>query len=888
MIGRAIFAIYAVITSTPSESAWTFTTLDAPLAYHSTSATDIDGDHIVGIYLDSSGKNHGFLYDGSSYQTLDHPSAAGQGTNPLGISGTNIVGTYYPYPSVPYGFLYDGTSWTTIKHPMGVTTCLLAVSGPFILGYYKDSWTQPRAYAFLYDGSSYTPLDNIWSTGMSGGRIVGYKSDSSGFHGFVYDGSSYRTLDHPLGAKGTWIHDIDGLNMVGAYIDSSGKGHGFLYDGSSWTTIDHPLAVHGGWASGISGSRIVGRYDDSQGHTHGYVATTAFKPYELIITSSEGGSVTIPGEGSFTSFLRDQETTISLKATAKPGYCFMNWTETAVDAGKVADPKMASTTMIFNGDYVLRANFTSADSPPSSPTLTSPANGAGAMPAPAFCLSASDPCGDRLKFKIELLKGDVVIRTFDQSQSADGWDKVDYASDEVATLAMPGGQTLARGMYQWRGYAFDGSRWGPPSETWSFCVKDASPACFQIHDTTILYTELEDRPDYSILVPSTTAPGAWREMYIFGVLDVYGVRVQRYRDAFVAAMMQPELTRRLLLSGDLQASLRDAAADVSAVAGMGDKLSNLASILVSGRGVFDVDPTSIQTTLLNWQNVVENRPLSESLGKLSLSLKGVAFVAHISADVLNDIFMHAVTNAMVLERMDALDRFFGDTIVPDFAMVEGFELAKEDVTRFITEDVSLIQSTLNTFESNGPEYIVEGSAFLPAIAKEYLVSTVWAGTIKRLVLPVYLSYNIAMDLSADMVDLQSMCAAATLNEMLLDWMFELEFSMPDISDPSYETSRRLFLTTAQMRYGLGYWYNAKYDQILELNLLKPMDLIQWFVGVVQWILSSYPDVDAFRQDVLQRWMDDNFIFSKELSPCLSYEVQSELACGTNDAFPGQD
>jgi hypothetical protein len=680
MISRTILAIYAVTASATSESTWTFTTLDVPSAYHCTAATAIDGDNIVGVYLDASGKSHGFLYDGSSYTTLDHPLAGKHGTSPSGISGKNIVGSYYQYPSVPYGFLYDGSSWTTIKR--GVETSIMGISGPYILGYYRESYSTYDYYGFLYDGSSYAPLDNIWSTGMSGGRIVGYKSDASGFHGFVYDGSSYTTLDHPLGVKGTWIHDVDGLNMVGEYIDSAGKGHGFLYDGSTWTTIDHPLAVDGGWAEGISGNRIVGRYDDSQGHAHGYVATTAFKPYELIITSSEGGSVTTPGEGSFRSLLRDPKTTLSLKAAAKPGYCFMNWTGTAVDAGRVADPKAPSTTMIFNGDYVLCANFMSTDTPPGSPTLTSPPNGAGTMPAPAFCLSASDPCGDRLKFKIELLKGDVVIRTFDQSQSADGWDKVDYAGDEVATLAVPGGQTLARGMYQWRGYAFDGNRWGPPSETWSFCVRDASPACFQIHDTTILYTERENRPDYSILVPSTTAAGSWRDTYIFGVLDLYNVRVQRYRDAFVAAMMQPELTRRLLLSGDLQASLRDAAAEVSAVAGIGDKLSNLASILVSGRGVFDVDPTGIQTTLLNWQNVVENQPLSQSLGKLSLSLKGVAFVARVSADVLNDIFMHAITNAMVLERMDALDKFFDDTIVPDFAMGGGLRTCQGGCERF--------------------------------------------------------------------------------------------------------------------------------------------------------------------------------------------------------------
>jgi len=42
---------------------------------------------------------------------------------------------------------------------------------------------------------------------------------------------------------------------------------------------------------------------------------------------------------------------------ADPHYHFMNWTGTAVTAGKVADPTSANTTVTMVGDYTLEANF---------------------------------------------------------------------------------------------------------------------------------------------------------------------------------------------------------------------------------------------------------------------------------------------------------------------------------------------------------------------------------------------------------------------------------------------------------------------------------------------------------------------------------------------------
>ncbi len=69
---------------------------------------------------------------------------------------------------------------------------------------------------------------------------------------------TFKTLDVPSAHRSTGCTAIDGDNIVGNYLDSSGGNHGFLYDGSSYTTLDHPSAVDGTNAAGISKNNIVG------------------------------------------------------------------------------------------------------------------------------------------------------------------------------------------------------------------------------------------------------------------------------------------------------------------------------------------------------------------------------------------------------------------------------------------------------------------------------------------------------------------------------------------------------------------------------------------------------------------------------------------------------
>jgi hypothetical protein len=80
-------------------------------------------------------------------------------------------------------------------------------------------------------------------------------------------------------------------------------------------------------------------------------APTPTVKYSLTVSSTEGGSVTSPGEGTFTY---NAGKVVSLVAKADKGYRFVNWTG---DVSTVANVNSASTTITMNGNYSITANF---------------------------------------------------------------------------------------------------------------------------------------------------------------------------------------------------------------------------------------------------------------------------------------------------------------------------------------------------------------------------------------------------------------------------------------------------------------------------------------------------------------------------------------------------
>jgi uncharacterized repeat protein (TIGR02543 family) len=100
--------------------------------------------------------------------------------------------------------------------------------------------------------------------------------------------------------------------------------------------------------------------------------------HTLTVSSTDGGNVTAPGEGVF-SYV--QGASVILLAAHDPDCDFICWTGSAVDAGKVASPADAYTTVTMDGDYTVRAVFQGSGTV-SQCTLTIHATAGGDVPYP--------------------------------------------------------------------------------------------------------------------------------------------------------------------------------------------------------------------------------------------------------------------------------------------------------------------------------------------------------------------------------------------------------------------------------------------------------------------------------------------------------------------------
>jgi hypothetical protein len=97
-------------------------------------------------------------------------------------------------------------------------------------------------------------------------------------------------------------------------------------------------------------------------------------PYNLTISSSAGGSVTTPGEGTFGY---GSGMVVNLVASPLGGYRFVNWTG---NVGTVANVTAASTTITMNSNYSITANF--AVIPPGQYSLTISSTAGGSVTTP--------------------------------------------------------------------------------------------------------------------------------------------------------------------------------------------------------------------------------------------------------------------------------------------------------------------------------------------------------------------------------------------------------------------------------------------------------------------------------------------------------------------------
>src|SRR5215472_1142626 len=189
----ALFTFCAALSTPLVASAPQFTTVDFPGAI----STNITGGpnprgESVGIYFDSTGFQHGFIFEKGEFTSFDPPGSVS--TTPGGISPQGIiVGGFVDGNNVSHGFILDDGKYETVNFP----------------------------------GAPGTVLTSLTASGEMTGFICDVPSCfTQGTHSFVVSKKGKFTSFDPPGAVASGASTVNAAGVVvGAYTDESGNEH---------------------------------------------------------------------------------------------------------------------------------------------------------------------------------------------------------------------------------------------------------------------------------------------------------------------------------------------------------------------------------------------------------------------------------------------------------------------------------------------------------------------------------------------------------------------------------------------------------------------------------------------------------------------------------------
>jgi uncharacterized repeat protein (TIGR02543 family) len=247
----------------------------------------------------------------------------------------------------------------TMNGDYSITANFVAVYDLTISSTTGGSVTTPGAGTFTYDGGT---VVNLVATANSGYYFINWTGDVGTITNVNAPITTVTMNDnYSITANFEQIPPgkvaLTTSSTAGGSVTTPGEG-AFTYDGG--TVVDLVAEAEEGyrfvnWTGDVGTIANVNAASTTITMNDDYSITANFvelvKQYELTISSTDGGSVTVPGEGAFTF---DEGTVVNLAAEADTGYRFVNWTG---DVGTVANVNTAITTITMNGDYTITANF---------------------------------------------------------------------------------------------------------------------------------------------------------------------------------------------------------------------------------------------------------------------------------------------------------------------------------------------------------------------------------------------------------------------------------------------------------------------------------------------------------------------------------------------------
>lgn len=281
-------SLHATVAPAETIHEYTYVSVDVPGAV-ATTAFGINGDRdLVGAFVDSSNRQHGFRLHGTAYTTIDYPGASSTAARGIAPNG-DIVGNYR-YASEPpvgsHGYLLTaGGEFRTADFPGHLHTIAQRIlPNGVILGCYHDNDTMGSMHGIVLSPHEHSEVDMMAS--MNNGAtpdltmIVGSYYDMTAKVGRAYtiiDGN-FVPFDAP-GARFTaaWDASPAGL-IVGIDQDTNGGTHGFVFDEGHFQQIDFPDALETRVFGINERGDLAGSYVDRNKKTHAFLAMHILHP----------------------------------------------------------------------------------------------------------------------------------------------------------------------------------------------------------------------------------------------------------------------------------------------------------------------------------------------------------------------------------------------------------------------------------------------------------------------------------------------------------------------------------------------------------------------------------------------------------------------------------
>jgi Divergent InlB B-repeat domain len=243
-------------------------------------------------------------------------------------------------------------------------TSLLTESKSFaLLEDYPDGWAFTRGTDDAFFFRPGPPPEWVWiGVGAGATKTVTYTltvpMDAEAGN-YTIDGTvTGAEVANPVGGDYTItvrvLHDLTTSSTAGGSVTDPGEGTYTYDEGTVVNLVAAPSAGYrfDEWTGDASTVADINDPTTTITMNGDYAVTAEFvKTYDLTTSSTAGGSVSDPGEGTYTY---DGGTVVDLVATTNAGYRFNEWTG---DVGDVADVHAATTTITMNGDYSVTADF---------------------------------------------------------------------------------------------------------------------------------------------------------------------------------------------------------------------------------------------------------------------------------------------------------------------------------------------------------------------------------------------------------------------------------------------------------------------------------------------------------------------------------------------------